>query len=238
MTLVEICVDDLAGTLDAERAGAARVEVCASLAEGGITPSFGLISRVPQSVTTLGVQIMIRPRGGDFVYSASEISVMLADIRAVRDLAAPAQVPVGVVFGALTSAGDVDIPATRDLIAAADGMPVTFHKAFDVTRDLLAAHAVLTDLGVRRILTSGGAATALAGAPVLRELASRGPHAPIILAGGSVRAQNAARLVAATGVAEVHLRAQSRGSRTDAGLVTDAAIVRAVIDALDERPAQ
>lgn len=232
MTLVEICVDDLAGTLAAESGGADRVELCANLAEGGTTPSFGLIVRVLESVTTLGVQVMIRPRGGDFVYSASELSVMLADVRAVRDLAVRTAVPVGLVFGVLTDAGGVDIPAMRVLLAAAEEVPVTFHKAFDATSDLFAAHAVLTELGIVRILTSGGAATALAGAPVLRELVRREPHGPVILAGGSVRAQNAARIVAATGVREVHLRAQVPGPRADGGLVTDAGVVRAFIDSL------
>lgn len=232
MTLVEICVDDLAGVLVAESAGADRVELCANLAEGGTTPSLGLIVRVLESVRTLGVQVMIRPRGGDFVHSASELSVMLADVRAVRDLAAQAAVPVGLVCGVLTEAGGVDIPAMRELVAAAEEVPVTFHKAFDATSDLFAAHAVLTELGIVRILTSGGAATALLGAPVLRELVTREPHGPVILAGGSVRAQNAARIVAATGVREVHLRAQVSGSRADGGLVTDAALVRAFIGAL------
>ena len=229
MTLVEICVDDLAGTLAAESAGADRVELCANLVEGGTTPSFGLIARVLESVTTLGVQVMIRPRGGDFVHSASELSVMLADVRAVRDLAAQAPVPVGLVFGVLTAAGDIDIPAMRELIAAAEGVPVTCHKAFDAARDLFAAHDALTGLGVVRILTSGGAATAAEGSPVLRELVAREPGGPVILAGGSVRAANVARLVADTGVTEVHLRAQVPGPRGDGGLVTDAALVRAVI---------
>ncbi|TFD81028.1 copper homeostasis protein CutC [Cryobacterium sp. Sr8] len=229
MTLVEICVDDLAGTLAAESAGADRVELCANLAEGGTTPSFGLIARVLESVTTLGVQVMIRPRGGDFVHSASELSVMLADVRAVRDLATQAPVPVGLVFGVLTEAGGIDIPAMRELIAAAEGVPATCHKAFDAARDLFAAHDALTGLGVVRILTSGGAATAPEGAPVLRELVAREPGGPVILAGGSVRVANVARLVADTGVTEVHLRAQVPGPRGDGGLVTDAALVRGVI---------
>ena len=229
MTLVEICVDDLAGTLAAESAGADRVELCANLVEGGTTPSFGLIARVLESVTTLGVQVMIRPRGGGFVHSASELSVMLADVRAVRDLAAQAPVPVGLVFGVLTAAGDIDIPAMRELIAAAEGVPVTCHKAFDAARDLFAGRDALTGLGVVRILTSGGAATAAEGSPVLRELVAREPGGPVILAGGSVRAANVARLVADTGVTEVHLRAQVPGPRGDGGLVTDAALVRAVI---------
>lgn len=208
------------------------MEVCANLAEGGTTPSFGLIVQVLESVTTVGVQVMIRPRGGDFVYSASELSVMIADVRAVHDYAAQLPVPVGLVFGVLDDVGEVDISAMRHLVAAAETMPVTFHKAFDATRDLFAAHAQLTELGVVRILTSGGAATALAGVPVLRELVMREPHGPVILAGGSIRAENAARIVAMTGVREVHLRAPACGPHADGRTASDAGGVGAFIDSL------
>ena len=232
LTLVEICVDDLTGTLQAERAGADRVEVCANLAVGGTTPSFGLIGHVLESVTTVGVQVMIRPRGGDFVHSVSELSVMIADVRAVHDFAAQFPIQVGLVFGVLTDAGEVDIPSMRHLVTAAETMPVTFHKAFDATRDLFAAHAQLTELGIVRILTSGGAATALAGVPVLRELVMREPRGPVILAGGSIRAENAALIVATTGVREVHLRAPACGLHADGSTASDAGGVGAFIDSL------
>jgi len=232
MTIVEICVDDLEGTLEAERAGADRVEVCANLAEGGTTPSFGLIVRILELVTTVGVQIMIRPRGGDFVHSDSELSVMVADVCAIRDLAAQGQVPLGIVLGVLTDAGRVDIGAMRRLMAAAGDLPVTFHKAFDATSDLIAAHAELTELGVVRILTSGGAPTALEGANMLRRLVAKEPHGPVILAGGSVRTGNVANVVATSGVSEVHLRAQVISEHAVPRLVTDAGLVRFVIAAL------
>jgi glucokinase len=229
--LVEICIDDLDGALTAERAGADRVELCADLLEGGTTPSHGLIETVLASVATVAVQIMVRPRGGDFVVSATEREVMRADLRAIARLAAGARVPVGVVLGVLRPDGRIDEAALADLIVSADGLPVTFHKAFDETPDPIEAYAVLTRLGVARVLTSGGAETAQAGHAVLAELVrrSRSDGAPTILAGGSVRAANVGALIDGTGVSEIHLRAQTStgGSR----LVTDEAVVAETVDA-------
>jgi copper homeostasis protein CutC len=234
MTLVEICVDDLDGLLTAQAAGADRVELCAGLRDGGTTPSLGLVERVLDQATSIGAQIMIRPRGGDFVYSASELSVMAADLRAIGALAAGASVPVGFVLGALTPDRRVDVLAMSSLLDAAGDVPVTMHKAFDDTVDLLDAFDTLTALGVERILTSGRENTAAAGAAVLRELVARSSSGggPRILAGGSVRPDNVAALVEATGVSEVHLRAQLPSGRGDGTLSTDAGIVRAMIDAL------
>jgi copper homeostasis protein CutC len=236
MTLVEICVDDLDGLLTAQAAGADRVELCAGLLEGGTTPSLGLVRRVLDEATTIGVQIMIRPRGGDFVYSASELSVMTADLRAIASLAGTARVPVGFVLGALTPDARVDVQSMTSLLDAAGDSPVTMHKAFDETADLLEAFDTLTAVGVERILTSGRATTATEGIPVLRELVARSATTggPRILAGGSVRPGNVAALVAATGVSEVHLRAQLPSSRGDGTLATEFAIVQAMIHALAE----
>jgi copper homeostasis protein len=205
MTAVEICVDSVFGARVAEGAGAARVELCAGLAEGGLTPSIGTVARVIDTVSTIGVQVLVRPRGGDFVYSDEEVAVMLADIAAVR--AFPARVPVGFVFGALTPDGDVDRAATGALVAAAGGAPVTFHRAFDASRDLSRSLAALLDLGVDRVLTSGGAPTALDGAIEISALVRAAGSRLTILAGGGVRPHNVAALIGATGVREVHLRA-------------------------------
>ena len=235
MTIVEICVDDLDGALTAERGGANRVELCANLLEGGTTPSLGLVGAVLDAVDAVGVQVMIRPRGGDFVYSDAELLVMCADLQAIGRLAASARVPVGFVLGALTTAGAVDVPAIRRLLAAAGTVPVTFHRAFDATRDLVEAYEVLRELRVERILTSGGAETASAGAAMLARLVERSGAGPIILAGGSVRAHNVSRLVDVTGVTEVHLRAQVPSPRTDRGLVTDLATVADVVRAASRR---
>ncbi len=235
MTIVEICVDDLDGALTAERGGANRVELCANLLEGGTTPSLGLVTSVLDAVTAVGVQVMIRPRGGDFVYSDAELLVMCADLHAIGRLAESARVPVGFVLGALTAAGTVDVSATRRLLAAAGNVPVTFHRAFDATRDLLKAYDVLRDLGVERILTSGGADTASAGAEMLTRLVERSGDGPIILAGGSVRAHNVSGLLSVTGVQEVHLRAQVPALHNARGLVTDLATVTDVVRATSRR---
>lgn len=229
--LVEICVDDLAGVLAAERAGADRVELCADLLEGGTTPSPGMIEQVLDSVSRVGVQIMVRARGGDFVYSADEMRVMLADARAIAGLSARSTVPVGIVFGALLPDGRVDEDALAAVIEAAAGLPVTFHKAFDETPDLAAAYETLAAHGVERVLTSGGAATAAEGADVLAELSARSatPGSPRVLVGGSVRAHNVGDLLERTGADEVHLRAQVPSGRGH--LVTDEGIVAETVAA-------
>jgi glucokinase len=241
-TVVEICVDDLDGVLAAEAGGADRVELCGDLLEGGTTPSIGLIELVLERVSHIGVQIMVRPRGGDFVYSPAELDVMRSDLRAIARAADRASVAVGVVFGVLTSDRRVDVAAMRLLMDAAEGVPVTFHKAIDATDDVVAAYAALRELGVQRVLTSGGASSAAEGGPVLARLVDLSADGPVVLAGGGVRPANVRALVAATRVDEVHLRAQVPAPRGDGTLVTDVDIVRAVVAAVrpdssaDERP--
>ncbi|MFF1635545.1 copper homeostasis protein CutC [Leifsonia sp. NPDC058248] len=207
MTLVEICLDDLDGVSAAERAGADRVELCASLGEGGITPSIGTVAVALRTATRIGINVLVRQRPGDFVYSAAEVDAMVQDILAIRALPNPAGVPLAFVIGALRADGSIDVLSTARMLEAAGDSPVTFHKAFDQTPDLLAALDELTVLGVTRILTSGGAATALDGSELLAELVVRAGDAVTILAGGGVRAANVAELVRRTGVTEVHLRA-------------------------------
>lgn len=232
--LVEICLDDLAGVLAAERAGADRVELCANLVEGGTTPSQGLIESVLESATRIGVQIMVRPRGGDFVVDASELRVMRADVRAISRHARTSSVPVGIVLGVLRRDGRIDEDALATLIQDAGDTPVTFHMAFDKTPDLIEAYDVLHRHGVVRVLTSGGAATASLGRETLAALVERSAHpgAPVVLAGGSVRAENVAELRHATGVHEVHLRAQVPSPTDDAHLVTDEDLVARTVAAV------
>ena len=232
--LVEICVDDLDGVLTAEAGGADRVELCADLLEGGTTPSIGLIELVLDRASRIGVQIMVRPRGGDFDYSAAELEVMCRDLRAIAALAERCGVAVGVVFGVLTTDGRVDVAAMRLLIDAAGPVPVTFHKAIDASDDVVAAYEVLRGLGVERVLTSGGPGTAAEGAAVLAHLVRLSTDGPAVLAGGGVRPANVRALVDATGVAEVHLRAQVAAPRGDGTLVTDPATVRAVVGAVGD----
>ncbi|TQS41166.1 copper homeostasis protein CutC [Cryptosporangium phraense] len=225
MTLVEICLDDVEGARVAEAAGADRIELCADLLEGGITPSLGMVTAVVEATARVGIQVLIRPRGGDFVYSADEVAVMLTDIRTFSHFPR-----VGFVLSGLTPAGLVDVEVLRPLLDACAGAPVTFSRAFDDVADQFAALDTLAGLGVARILTGGGPGSASAGRNRLRELVSYGGDRITILAGGSVRSPNVAELVAFTHVAEVHLRAMAEaGGR----LRTSADEVRAVRAAVD-----
>jgi glucokinase len=232
--LTEICVDDLSGAITADRAGADRIELCANLAEGGTTPSMGLIRSVLRSVEHAGVQIIVRPRGGDFVYDDADIEVMCADLSAIADAAAGAGSAVGVVLGALTSTGEVDAHAMKRLLAAAAPLSVTFHKAFDATADLHRAFDVLSDLGVERVLTSGGPGSALDNLDTIAELVQRSAltGGPVVLVGGSVRPGNVRSVVERTGALEIHARLQSASSRGDGTLETNPTGVVALLSAL------
>ncbi|MBK8003072.1 MAG: copper homeostasis protein CutC [Gemmatimonadetes bacterium] len=197
--LVEAAVETLDGAVQAERDGAGRLELCADLARDGTTPSAGLIREVRQRVD-IPVHVIIRPRPGDFHYDAGELAVMLADIRECRRAGVD-----GVVIGALTAAGAVDREMTARLLAAARPLRVTFHRAADATPDLGATVALLAELGVDHVLTSGGAPTALEGAERLAGLERIFGRSIGILAGGSVRADRVAELVRRTGVRQVHV---------------------------------
>lgn len=223
MTLVEICVDDIAGARIAERAGADRVELCADLREGGITPSIGMVAITLSALSRIGVQVLIRPRGGNFVYSGDEVQVMCADIRAIAAL--PTMVPVGFVLNALTGDGRIDHVALERLIDACGGAPTTFSRAFDHTTDAHSAFDQLGALGIDRLLTAGGPGTAVEGQSELARLTSRA--GPRVLAAGHIRSDTAGALVAGTGVPEIHLRAVRGNDQR-----TSAAEVRAVVAAV------
>jgi len=199
MILVEAAVETLDGACTAVAEGAGRLELCADLARGGVTPSAGLLRAVRAAVDQ-PLFVMIRPRPGDFVYHSGELDIMLADIAEARRAGAD-----GVVFGALTPAGEVDRGATERLIAAARPLPVTFHRAVDQARDLTGALTVLAALGVERVLTSGGAATAEQGLPVLVSLAAAIGRRVRILPGGGIRAGNAGRIARELGATELHV---------------------------------
>lgn len=241
MTVVEICLDDLAGIRVAEESGADRVELCAALAEGGITPSIGTVAAALRAATRIGIQVLVRQRPGDFVYDGDELQAMVDDIHSIRALPNPAGVPLGFVIGALRADGRINGDATRRLVAACGDAPVTFHKAFDQVEDRSGALEQLADLGVARVLTSGGAPTALDGADDLAELVRLAGDRIVVLAGGGVRPGSVAEVIERTGVREVHLRAQhavpsaAAGSATayDSGTreVTSAEVVGAVVSA-------
>ena len=206
MTLVEAAVETLEEALAAKRAGADRIELCANLGVGGTTPSAGLIASVVQQVN-LPVFVMIRPRGGDFVYAADEIDAMIEDIDRARPLGI-----AGIVTGALRSDGSVDVESMRRLMSPAAGLPVTFHRAFDVAANRAEALEQVIDLGASRVLTSGGAATALDGAVAIAMLVDQAGERVSIVAGGKIREQNARDVIARTGVREVHARLENEAS--------------------------
>jgi copper homeostasis protein len=200
LTLVEAAVETLDSALAAERAGADRIELCNSLSVGGTTPSGGLIAEVAER-TRLPVFVLIRPRAGDFVYSDDEFDQMIRDIELARGLGI-----AGIVTGALTPGGRVGVNRTRTLVTAAAGLPVTFHRAIDSAVDLRAALEEAIEAGASRVLTSGGAATAVDGMDLIAVLVGQARKRVIVIAGGGIREPNVRDVIARTGVSEVHAR--------------------------------
>ena len=197
----EICIDSISGVRAARSAGAHRVELCANLLEGGITPSRGMIRRA-RTITGIRLHVIIRPRGGDFLFDDDEFAVMEADIDTAK-----AEGADGVVIGLLTTDATIDIERTRRLISRARPMAVTFHRAFDMAVDPFAALETLIELGVDRVLTSGQEATVLEGLPLLAELVRRAGDRIIIMPGGGITARNVDRIVAEARPKEIHFAA-------------------------------
>ena len=194
----EVCVDSVESAVAAERGGAARVELCSDLIEGGLTPSYGML-RTVRAAVNIELMAMVRPRGGDFCYSDAEFLVMQEDLAAAKDAGAD-----GVVFGLLSPDGAVDTARTKHLLELARPLPVTFHRAFDMTRDPFAALDQLAALRVDRLLTSGQEPTALEGVDLIAELVRRAGRRLIVMPGGGITDRNVGRIVSATGVTEVH----------------------------------
>lgn len=196
--LLEVCFDSAAGLHRAQAARAGRFEVCSRLDLDGLTPDDDLLAAAVATGTPCVA--MIRPRGGSHVWTDAERARILEDVTRAQRLGAR-----GIVFGAL-AAGEprVDRELTAALVVAARPLPVTFHRAFDAVRDRFEALETLVDVGVRRILTSGGARDAFEGRAELRALVERAAGRIAILPGGGVRAHNAAAILAATGVDELH----------------------------------
>jgi copper homeostasis protein len=209
LTLVEAAVETLDSALAAERAGADRIELCDDLGVGGTTPGVETIATVVERIR-LPVFVLIRPRAGGFVYSDSEFEAMIRDV----ELAGSVGV-AGIVTGALSSDGRVDVERTRTLVNAAAGLPVTFHRAIDSAVSLPEALDGAIAAGVSRVLTSGGAATALEGVDTIGALVKRARTRVIVIAGGGIREHNVRGVIAGSGVGEVHARlvdeAQMRG---------------------------
>lgn len=197
----ELCAYSVDACRIAARLGVDRVELCASPAEGGVTPSLATIERVA-AIPNLDLSVMIRPRGGDFLYSDEEFQTMLQDIAHARKAGA-----TGVVFGILTADGRVDVERTRALVEAAEGMECTFHRAVDMTEDYSQAVEDVIATGCRRILTSGGYDKAIDGIDNIRRAVELSRGRAEIMAGSGVVAKNAAELKA-VGVDALHFSAK------------------------------
>lgn len=197
--LVEACVESAASALVAEGAGVGRIELCANLVEGGTTPGPGTMALAAERLR-VPCFVMIRPRGGDFCYSADELDIMRRDIAAAKRAGVG-----GVVFGCLSPEGIIDVEATTALIDHARPLPVTFHRAFDLTRDPREALETLLTLGVDRLLTSGQQNQVTDALPLVADLVRTAGTELVVMPGGGINAGNVARVIEATGAREVHV---------------------------------
>lgn len=200
---LEICANSVASCLEAQDGGAYRVELCAGIPEGGTTPSYGEIS-MARELLDIKLNIIIRPRGGDFLYSKIEHKVMLKDIELARKSGVD-----GVVFGCLTPNGDVDIVRTKELVDAASDMDITFHRAFDKCRNPLDALEQIIDLGCNRILTSGQKPVAKQGVHLIKTLIEKSDDRIIIMPGSGINEDNISYIASETGAKEFHLSART-----------------------------
>jgi copper homeostasis protein len=197
--VIEVCVDSVASALAAERGGAGRLELCSDMFEGGITPSVGLVQQV-RAKTSMALRVMIRPRGGDFCYTSEEFETMQHDIMAAKGVGAD-----GVVLGILHADGSVDTERTRHLVELARPLPVTFHRAFDMSADLFRALDVICETGADRLLTSGGAQTSTQGIHSIAALVQAAGDRIVIMACGGINDANVASVIGQTGVREIHV---------------------------------
>lgn len=240
--LLEVAANSVASALAAQAGGAGRIELCAALEAGGLTPSHGQIALARERLR-IPLYVLIRPRAGDFLYDDDECETMLRDIEACVALGCD-----GVVLGALDADGDVDLPRCRALVSAAGALGVTFHRAIDVSRDPLRALEDAVALGCERVLSSGAQPGARAGAELLREMVARAGERIVVMPGAGIDAGNVAELRRRTGAREFHASAKRtlasamrHGPRTPLGMEagetrTDADEVRRIVAALRSVP--
>ncbi|MDR1103622.1 MAG: copper homeostasis protein CutC, partial [Tannerella sp.] len=202
--MIEICANSAQSCVEAEAGGARRVELCAGIPEGGTTPGYGEIRTAQALTSTLAIHVIIRPRGGDFLYTEAEVQSMLYDIEMAKQLGIQ-----GVVFGCLTEAGELNTGLMKRLMNAAAPLSVTCHRAFDLCRDPFGTMEQLIDLGVDRILTSGQQPDAVRGIPLIARLVSRAAGRIIIMPGCGINEGNIARIEAETKATEFHASARS-----------------------------
>ncbi|MBV8047241.1 MAG: copper homeostasis protein CutC [Paludibacterium sp.] len=200
--VLEVCAGSLISCLAAQLGGADRVELCANLNEGGTTPSYGALA-VARDRLHIDLNVMIRPRGGDFLYDEIELEEMRRDIDICKRVGAN-----GIVLGVLTEDGGVDVAQMREFVALAAPLPVTFHRAFDLTRDPLQALEQVIASGCRRLLSSGQAASAYLGGELLRDLHIAAAGRLAVMPGSGVRADNIGALLRLTGCREFHASAR------------------------------
>jgi len=235
MTL-EVCIDRIESALAARSGGADRIEVCGALDVDGITPSYGLVEQCVE-LGSVKVVVMIRPHAGGFCYGANEVNTMLRDIGVARQLGAN-----GIVFGALGKDGRIDRELYQRFIEASRPLSVTFHRAFDLTPDPFEALDSLLELGIDRLLTSGQAASAKYGVPLIRELVRRAGNGLSVVAGGGIRVEHVVAVIRATGVREIHTSASELTTEDRSNAVsivrttrvTKHTLVRAMVQAIRE----
>lgn len=199
---IEVCSYNYQSAINAMQAGADRIELCDNMYEGGTTPSYGLITQLREKLD-IDINVMIRPRGGDFFYDDFEFEVMKHDIEMCKQLRAN-----GVVFGILKQDGSIDVERTSELRDIAGQMSVTFHRAFDMSADLSSSLDNLISTGIDRVLTSGGFNTALEGRDVIKELVTKSNGNIIIMPGSGINFENISYLKEYTGANEFHLSAK------------------------------
>ncbi len=236
MPILEICAGNLQSALAAQAGGANRIELCAALDTGGLTPSLGLVRAVRRHLS-IRVNVLIRPREGDFCYDDTELALMLDDIRLCREAGAD-----GVAIGALDAENRLDVPKMQAMCQAAAGMDITCHRAFDFVPDPFEALDTLLALGIPRVLTSGQATTALEGRFLLKKLVELAGGRISIMPGAGLSDRNIREMAEATGAQEFHLSAkknvpQPGSDKAIPGLewgywASDAAQIRAVVQAL------
>jgi len=196
---IEACCPDLSSVRSAVQAGVGRIELCEDLPIGGVTPSETFLKRALEEASDVPVNVLVRPRGGDFVYTADEVEQMLRSIRMCRAAGAN-----GVVVGALLADGSVDTGTVSRLLREAEGLDITFHRAFDESADLRQALEDIIDLGIKRALTSGGCPTAYLGRFVLRDLVLQAAGRISIMPGCGVLPSNIGEIASVTGAREFH----------------------------------
>ncbi|XP_076630037.1 copper homeostasis protein cutC homolog [Colletes latitarsis] len=235
---MEICIDCLESARNAIEGGATRLEVCVSLAEGGLSPTPGLVRKI-KSFSPVPVYVMLRLRAGGFVYTKEDMDVMLQDLEILKDHGAD-----GFVFGALTSSNEVDEEFCKSVLSAAGPLPVTFHRAFDEVNDPIKSLDTLIKLGFERVLTSGQRDTAEEGLELIKRLVERAQDKIVVMPGSGITKDNILKVKSVTGAKEFHASAKKRvvfgggnrikigSSKENRAMVTDSELVRKMVNVL------